>query len=52
MLIGGQRLEGHRFIGWNFVATRRERIDAAKRAWARDEFPRVPGETERIPLPD
>ncbi|MCB1919924.1 MAG: pirin family protein [Candidatus Competibacteraceae bacterium] len=52
MLIGGQRLEGRRFILWNFVATRRERIDAAKIAWAQDEFPRVPGETERIPLPD
>ena len=52
MLIGGQRLEGRRFMGWNFVSTRRDRIDAAKLAWARDEFPRVPGETERIPLPD
>jgi redox-sensitive bicupin YhaK (pirin superfamily) len=52
LLIGGQRLEGRRLIWWNFVATRRERIDAAKIAWARDEFPKVPGETERIPLPD
>ena len=52
VLIGGQRLEGRRFIWWNFVSTRRERIDAAKIAWARDEFPEVPGETERMPLPD
>jgi redox-sensitive bicupin YhaK (pirin superfamily) len=52
MLIGGQRLEGRRFMWWNFVSTRRERIDAAKIAWVRDEFPKVPGETERMPLPD
>jgi redox-sensitive bicupin YhaK (pirin superfamily) len=52
LLIGGQRLEDRRFIWWNFVATRRERIEAAKIAWARNEFPPVPGETEWIPLPD
>ena len=27
------------------------RIEAAKLAWAREQFPRIPGETERIPLP-
>ncbi|MCP5197068.1 MAG: pirin family protein [Gammaproteobacteria bacterium] len=52
LLIGGQRLADRRIIWWNFVATRRERIEAAKAAWVQDRFARVPGETERIPLPD
>ena len=52
MLIGGQRLDGKRIIWWNFVATSRERIETAKIAWAQEQFPLVPGETERIPLPD
>ncbi|MDG4553211.1 MAG: pirin family protein [Candidatus Competibacter sp.] len=51
MLLGGQRLDGKRLIWWNFVATSRERIEAAKVAWAQEQFPLVPGETERIPLP-
>ena len=50
-MVGGQRLDGKRLIWWNFVATSRERIEAAKLAWAREQFPRIPGETERIPLP-
>ena len=52
MLIGGQRLDGKRWIWWNFVATSRERIEAAKIAWAQEQFPLVPGEIERIPLPN
>ena len=33
MLLGGATLEGDRFIWWNFVASSRDRIDAAKEAW-------------------
>lgn len=33
MLLGGATLEGDRFIWWNFVASSKERIDAAKEAW-------------------
>lgn len=51
MVIGGQPLDGKRFIWWNFVATSHELIDAAKRAWEQEQFPPVPGESERIPLP-
>ena len=50
-MVGGQRLDGKRLIWWNFVATSRERIEAAKLAWAQKQFPLIPGETERIPLP-
>ncbi len=33
MLLGGATLEGPRYIWWNFVASSRERIEAAKEAW-------------------
>jgi redox-sensitive bicupin YhaK (pirin superfamily) len=50
MLIGGAPL-GHRFIVWNFVSSRRERILQAQDDWEAQRFERVPGETEFIPLP-
>lgn len=50
-LIGGTPV-GRRFIEWNFVSSRRERIEQAKRDWQQGRFPKVPGdETEFIPLP-
>ena len=52
MLLGGAKLDGERFIWWNFVASSRERIDEAKQRWRDQRFPRIPGETEFIPLPD
>jgi len=52
MLVGGAKMDGPRFISWNFVASSRERIEQAKADWREDRFPRVPGETERIPLPE
>ena len=51
VLVGGESL-GHRFLSWNFVATSRERIRAAEDAWVAQRFPRIPGETEFIPLPE
>ncbi|HSD44375.1 MAG TPA: pirin family protein [Burkholderiales bacterium] len=52
MLVGGARMDGPRFIWWNFVSSSRERIERAKADWREDRFPPVPGETERIPLPE
>jgi len=52
MLVGGAKMDGPRFIWWNFVASSRERIERAKADWREDRFPPVPGETERIPLPE
>jgi hypothetical protein len=55
VVIGGQPL-GRRFIWWNFVSTSRERIEAASRDWTAGNtsagMGQVPGETERIPLPE
>jgi hypothetical protein len=52
MLLGGEKLEGERFIEWNFVASSREKIERAKTAWTNQEMGKVPGETEWIPLPE
>jgi redox-sensitive bicupin YhaK (pirin superfamily) len=50
VLIGGAPL-GHRFMVWNFVSSRRERIVQAQDEWQAQRFERVPGEIEFIPLP-
>lgn len=58
ILLGGATLNGPRYIWWNFVASSRECIEAAKEDWRRarwgtglfdlppedrDEFTRLPG---------
>ena len=50
VLIGGEPL-GHRFMVWNFVSSRKERIVLAQDDWRAQRFDPVPGETEFIPLP-
>ena len=51
MLVGGEPLEGERHIYWNFVSSRRERIEQAADDWRGGKFPVVPGDPEFIPLP-
>ena len=52
MLCGGAPLEGPRHVWWNFVSSRRERINQAKDDWRNERFPIVPDDAvERIPLP-
>jgi len=50
MLLGGTPL-GHRYMWWNFVSSRKERIEQAKADWSAQRIGAVPGETEFIPLP-
>ncbi len=52
MFLGGSALEGPRYLWWNFVSSRRERIEEAKEQWKSGRFEPVPGETEFIPLPE
>jgi redox-sensitive bicupin YhaK (pirin superfamily) len=52
MFLGGTALEGPRHIWWNFVSSRKERIEQAKEDWKTGKFAPVPGETEFIPLPE
>jgi redox-sensitive bicupin YhaK (pirin superfamily) len=51
MFLGGEPLDGDRFIWWNFVASSREAIEDAKQRWKAQDFGKVPNETEWIPLP-
>lgn len=53
VLIGGARIDGPRHIWWNFVSSRRERIERAKADWREGRFATVPGDDEEfIPLPE
>ena len=59
MLLGGEPLEGSRFIFWNFVSSSKERLEAAKSEWRLgpgapgSRFKTIPGDdNEHIPLPD
>jgi len=52
MVFGGAAMDGDRHISWNFVASSREMIDEARTRWREQRFPKVPGETEFIPLPE
>ncbi|SNY52452.1 hypothetical protein SAMN06297280_2124 [Arsukibacterium tuosuense] len=50
-LIGGEAIT-KRVMEWNFVSSRKERVEQAKRDWQQGHFPKVPGdEDEFIPLP-
>lgn len=52
MLLGGEPL-GERFIWWNFVSSRKERIEQAKEDWKQGRFVLPPtDDQEFIPLPD
>ncbi|GGC01909.1 hypothetical protein GCM10011352_30070 [Marinobacterium zhoushanense] len=51
-LVGGESFS-KRYIEWNFVSSRKERIEQAKEDWRNGRFPKVVGdEVEFIPLPD
>ena len=53
LLFGGAPMGGPRYIWWNFVSSRPERIEQAKEEWRRGRFDTVPGdEAEFIPLPE
>ena len=53
MLFGGEPMEGPRWIWWNFVSSRKERIEQAQEEWRRGRFDTVPGdESDFIPLPE
>ena len=51
VVIGGAPIGARRHMEWNFVSSRAERIEQAKRDWTAQRMGAVPGETEWIPLP-
>jgi redox-sensitive bicupin YhaK (pirin superfamily) len=50
VVIGGAPL-GHRHVWWNFVSSRKARIQQAADDWAAQRLGQVPDESEFIPLP-
>ena len=51
IIIGGEPVGG-RYKWWNFISSRRDRIEQAKKDWQEGNFAPVPQETEFIPLPE
>lgn len=51
ILFGGEPFAEKREIYWNFVASTKERIEAAKDRWRDRQFPEMPNDSGYIPLP-
>lgn len=52
VIIGGESMQ-ERHIFWNFISTRKERIEQAKADWKAGNFPLIPDDHEEfIPLPE
>lgn len=52
MVLGGESLDGPRFMWWNFVASRKETLAMAAQDWSGHVFGYVVDETEMAPLPE
>jgi hypothetical protein len=52
VVIGGEPLDGPRYIWWNFVSSSKQRLAQAGDDWEAQRMGQVPGETEFIPLPE
>jgi redox-sensitive bicupin YhaK (pirin superfamily) len=52
-VIGGAALDGPRHVWWNFVSSRKERIEQAKEDWRTGRFGKIPGDDQEfIALPE
>lgn len=53
MLVGGEAFTAPRHVYWNFVSSRKDRIQQAIEDWKAGNFPLVPNDAEeRIPFPE
>ncbi|MBX3241594.1 MAG: pirin family protein [Chitinophagaceae bacterium] len=50
-IFGGEPFPEEHFIYWNFVSSDKSRIEKAREDWLNQVFPKVPGETGFVPLP-
>jgi redox-sensitive bicupin YhaK (pirin superfamily) len=50
-IFGGEPFPEEHFIYWNFVHSDKAVIEKAKQDWMDQKFPKVPNETEFVPLP-
>jgi len=51
LLFGGIPFPEERHIYWNFVASTKEGIEKAKKAWVEKSFPMMPNDTSYVALP-
>lgn len=52
VVLGGEALDGPRFLWWNFVSSRKARIVQAGSDWQAQAMGRIEGDDEFIPLPE
>lgn len=52
LLFGGKPFEEERFIYWNFVSSSKEKLEKAKEDWRNKAFPKVPGDTTYVAMPE
>ena len=53
VLLGGEPLDGPRYIWWNFVSSDADKIVDAHHRWREGKFPKVPGDdVDFIPAPE
>jgi redox-sensitive bicupin YhaK (pirin superfamily) len=50
--LGGDAMDGPRFVWWNFVSSTRERVVAARADWEAGRFATIAGESEVMPAPE
>ena len=50
-LFGGEPLAEERFIHWNFVHSKKEMIEKAKKDWSERKFTMIEGDDSYVPLP-
>ncbi len=50
-IFGGEAFPEERHIHWNFVASDKAIIEKAREDWKAQRFPKIPGETDFVPLP-
>ena len=51
-VLGGEPLDGPRYMLWNFVSSRKDRLEQAKDDWIHRRFPTIPGDDqERVAFP-
>ena len=52
LVLGGEPMDGPRYIYWNFVSSRKDKIEDAKNKWLQGNFPSIINDKEEfIPLP-
>jgi len=52
LVLGGEPMDGPRYIYWNFVSSRKDKIEDAKNKWLQGSFPTISTDKEEfIPLP-